>query len=149
MYLYKNMANEIAIFGAGCFWHVEYEFSKLPGVIKTEVGFMGDDKSDDISYEKVSTGKTGNIEVTKITFDNKKISYEELINTFWKIHNPTTLNRQGPDIGEQYKSVIFYFKDKQGYYFIPEVNEYWKNKQKEIVDERNKRIKLKEKRMNK
>jgi peptide-methionine (S)-S-oxide reductase len=106
------MANEIAYFGAGCFWGVEAEFSKVEGIISTRVGFMGGNVAEP-SYEKVCGGDTGHVEVVKVEFDSEKVSYKELLDVFWKIHNPTTKDKQGPDVGSQYRSVIFYFDDKQ------------------------------------
>lgn len=101
-----------ATFGAGCFWGVEAEFRKLEGVTDTLVGYMGG-KTKNPSYEDVCTGETGYVEVVQIEYYPKKISYEALLNLFWKIHNPTTINRQGPDIGSQYKSIIFYHNEEQ------------------------------------
>ncbi len=101
-----------AVFGAGCFWHVEEKFRTLNGVLKTIVGYMGG-KTINPSYEDVCSDKTGHIEVCEVEFDPKQISYKDLLSVFWKIHNPTQINRQGLDIGTQYKSVIFYFDENQ------------------------------------
>ena len=101
-----------AIFGAGCFWHVEEEFRKVKGVSRTEVGYMGG-KKDHPSYEDVCSDKTGHIEVVQLDYDPKTVSYQKLLEGFWKIHDPTQINRQGPDIGTQYKSVIFYHNEEQ------------------------------------
>ena len=103
---------EIAILGLGCFWGPEVEFSKLTGVTKTEVGYCGGNLKQ-TSYREVCTGSTNHAEVVKIEFDNSKISYEEILNYFFQIHNPTTLNKQGPDVGTQYRSEIFYFDEEQ------------------------------------
>jgi len=103
---------EIAIIALGCFWGPEIKFSKLKGVLKTEVGYCGGNKQK-TSYEEVCTGTTNHAEVVRIEFDPNIISYEELINYFFDIHDPTTLNAQGPDIGTQYRSEIFYLNEKQ------------------------------------
>jgi peptide-methionine (S)-S-oxide reductase len=104
--------NQKATFGAGCFWHVELEFSKILGVIKTEVGYMGG-QTKNPTYEQVCTDKTGHVEIVQITFNQKEVSYKRLLDKFWNSHDPTQLNRQGPDIGTQYKSIIFYHNDEQ------------------------------------
>ena len=103
---------EIALFGAGCFWGVEAEFRKKKDVIATAVGYCGGTLQNP-TYEDVCTGSTGHAEVVRIEYEPNKISYEELLNTFWQNHNPTTLNRQGPDVGTQYRSVIFYTTESQ------------------------------------
>lgn len=101
-----------AIFAAGCFWHVEEIFSKIPGVIKTEVGYMGGHIANP-TYAQVCTGTTGHAEAIKIEYNPEVITYETLLGIFWQCHNPTTLNRQGPDIGAQYRSAIFYVDELQ------------------------------------
>ncbi len=103
---------EIAIVALGCFWGPEIKFDKLNGVIKTEVGYCGGNSAS-TSYREVCTGNTNHAEVVKIEYDNNKISYEDILNYFFEIHDPTTLNRQGPDIGTQYRSEIFYLDDGQ------------------------------------
>ena len=103
---------EIAILGLGCFWGPEIKFSKLEGVIKTEVGYCGGINKD-TTYKEVCTGNTNHAEVVKLDFDRKIISYEKILEFFFNIHDPTTLNSQGPDFGTQYRSEIFYLNDKQ------------------------------------
>ena len=103
---------EIAILGLGCFWGPEIKFSKLEGVIKTEVGYCGGD-SKETTYKEVCTGNTNHAEVVKLDFDPKIISYEKILDFFFEIHDPTTLNSQGPDFGTQYRSEIFYLNGKQ------------------------------------
>ena len=103
---------EKALFGAGCFWGVEETFRKIPGVVKTEVGYTGGHTLNP-TYQSICEGDTNHVEVVLVEYDNKIISYEKLLNHFWKCHDPTTLNRQGPDIGTQYRSAIFYFDDNQ------------------------------------
>lgn len=102
----------IATFGAGCFWSTQYKFDQIEGVIETEVGYMGG-KIKDPTYDIVCSGKTGYIEVVKIKFNRNIISYENLLEIFFKIHDPTQYKRQGFDIGEQYSSAIFYHNDNQ------------------------------------
>lgn len=102
----------IAIFAAGCFWGVEKKFDLIKGVTKVEVGYTGG-KTQNPTYEQVCYEDTGHAEAVRINFDDKIITYIELLNVFWSCHNPTTLNRQGPDIGEQYRSAIFYLDEKQ------------------------------------
>ncbi|MBZ0271293.1 peptide-methionine (S)-S-oxide reductase MsrA [bacterium] len=101
-----------AYFAGGCFWGVEYYFDKEPGVIAAQSGYMGGDESA-TSYKEVSTGRTGRAETVKITYDPSKTTYEKLARLFFEIHDPTQVNRQGPDIGTQYRSVVFYTSDEQ------------------------------------
>ena len=103
---------EIAVLGLGCFWGPEIKFSKLEGVIKTEVGYCGGD-SKTVTYKEVCTGNTNHAEVVKLDFDPKIISYEKILYFFFEIHDPTTLNSQGPDFGTQYRSEIFYLSNIQ------------------------------------
>jgi peptide-methionine (S)-S-oxide reductase len=103
---------ETAIFAAGCFWGVEKKFDLTEGVKKTEVGYIGG-KIKNPTYEQVCYEETGHAEAVRINFDEKIISYKKLLDVFWKSHNPTTLNMQGPDIGDQYRSAIFYLDEKQ------------------------------------
>ena len=103
---------EIAILALGCFWGPEVKFSKLDGVLKTEVGYCGGNSSE-TNYEEVCTGSTNHAEVVKLEFDPELISYEKIIKFFYEIHDPTTLNSQGPDFGTQYRSEIFYLNEQQ------------------------------------
>jgi len=102
----------IATFGAGCFWGIEEEFRKLEGVTSTRVGYMGGSK-DEPTYEEVCGKTTGHAEVVEITYDSEKVSYEELLDKLWEIHDPTQLNKQGSDVGSQYRSVIFSHNEEQ------------------------------------
>jgi len=101
-----------AYFGAGCFWGVEAEFRKLDGVIRTSVGYMGGN-TENPSYEEVCSDTTGHVEVVEIEYDENILQFSELLDKFMTIHDPTQLNRQGPDIGSQYRSVIFYTNNDQ------------------------------------
>ena len=101
-----------ALFGAGCFWGVEEFFRKIQGVKDTRVGYSGGHTKNP-TYETVCLGTTEHTEVLELNFDETEISYEKLLDHFWKCHDPTTLNRQGPDIGRQYRSAIFYYSDIQ------------------------------------
>ena len=103
---------EIAVLALGCFWGPEIKFSKIDGIIKTEVGYCGGN-SPTTSYKEVCTGKTNHAEVVKLDFDEKIITYERILKIFFQIHDPTTLNSQGPDFGTQYRSEIFYLNDNQ------------------------------------
>ena len=103
---------EIAVLALGCFWGPEIKFSKIDGIIKTEVGYCGGNSSI-TTYKEVCTGNTNHAEVVKLDFDEKIITYEKILKIFFQIHDPTTLNSQGPDFGTQYRSEIFYLNDNQ------------------------------------
>ncbi len=106
------MKTEIATLAGGCFWGVEELFRKLPGVLNTEVGYTGGSLANP-SYEMICTGKTGHAEALQIEFDPQRVSFEEVLRFFFKLHDPTTLNRQGNDRGTQYRSAIFYHSEQQ------------------------------------
>jgi peptide-methionine (S)-S-oxide reductase len=106
------MTTEKATFGAGCFWGVEATFRAIPGVEDAAVGYAGG-KTENPTYEDVCSHATGHAEVVQLEFDPTVVSYDHLLDVFWSNHNPTTLNRQGPDVGDQYRSVIFYHSPEQ------------------------------------
>ncbi|MEY2480159.1 MAG: peptide-methionine (S)-S-oxide reductase [Verrucomicrobiota bacterium] len=104
--------SEKATFGAGCFWGVEATYRNIEGVVNATVGYAGGTKENP-TYKDVCTDETGHAEVVEVEFDPARVSYEKLLDVFWANHNPTTLNRQGPDVGTQYRSVIFYHSPQQ------------------------------------
>ena len=118
---------EIAVLALGCFWEPEIKFSKVNGIVKTEVGYCGGNSAQ-TTYKEVCAGNTNHAEVVKLEFDPKIISYDEILEYFFQIHDPTTLNSQGPDIGTQYRSEIFYLNEKQ------------KNYAEKIIAKENKRL---------
>jgi peptide-methionine (S)-S-oxide reductase len=101
-----------ATFGAGCFWGVEAAYRQIPGVISTRVGYLGG-TMENPTYRDVCSGRTGHAEVVEVTYDSDRLTYDDMLTVFWDNHNPTTLNRQGPDIGTQYRSAIFYHDEEQ------------------------------------
>lgn len=104
--------SKLATFGAGCFWGVEQAFREMEGVIDATVGYMGGD-TENPTYEQVCTDETGHAEVVQVTYDKRQTTYDKLLEKFWEVHDPTQVNRQGPDVGTQYRSVIFYHTPEQ------------------------------------
>jgi peptide-methionine (S)-S-oxide reductase len=111
-YFQENFGMEIATFGAGCFWGIEAAFRQVPGVTDAVVGYAGGHTANP-TYKDVCTDGTGHAEVVQVTFDPEQLNYEKLLEVFWKIHDPTQLNRQGPDFGTQYRSAIFFHSPEQ------------------------------------
>lgn len=107
------MSNRVATFGAGCFWGVEEAFRQLEGVVSTAVGYSGG-WLESPTYQDVCGSESGHAEVVQLEYDPDVVAYERLLDVFWSIHDPTTLNRQGPDVGSQYRSVVFYHDEEQG-----------------------------------
>ena len=130
------MKTEIAIFAAGCFWGVQAVFDSVEGVISTRVGYTGGKKEyKNPSYQEVCSGKTKHAEAVEIVFNPLKTSYEKLVKIFFMNHDPTTMNRQGVDVGEQYRSTIFYLNEKQKEIALKSKKEYQKKLEKLIVTE--------------
>ncbi|MEK6892378.1 MAG: peptide-methionine (S)-S-oxide reductase MsrA [Nanoarchaeota archaeon] len=130
----KKENYETATFAAGCFWGVEAAFRQIKGVKSTRVGYTGG-KMENPSYEDVCTDKTGHAEAVEVTFDPKKVSYEKLLEVFWSNHNPTQGNRQGPDVGTQYRSAVFYHNAKQKELASKSLREQQKKYDKKITTE--------------
>ncbi len=128
------MKKENAAFGAGCFWHVEDTFSKVNGVLETAVGYMGG-HTENPTYEEVCSDKTGHVETVLVEYDPEVVSYKELLDIFWKVHDPTQLNMQGPDIGTQYRSAVFYYDEGQKNEALKSMEEEEKRRARKIVTE--------------
>ncbi len=128
---------QLATFSAGCFWHVEEDFMRMKGVVKTTVGYIGG-HMENPTYKDVCSDETGHAEALQIEFDPEQVSYEELLNKFWEIHDPTSYHKQGPDVGSQYRAAIFYHDEKQKQVAIKSKEKLQKSekyKNKKIVTE--------------
>lgn len=125
---------EKATFGAGCFWGVEAAFREIPGVIEVTSGYSGGERPEP-TYEAVCSGDTGHAEVVEVEFDPDRVSYEDLLDKFWEVHDPTTLNRQGPDVGTQYRSAIFFHDAEQETAAIRSRDEAQSRTRRQVVTE--------------
>ncbi|MBU1125890.1 MAG: bifunctional methionine sulfoxide reductase B/A protein [Candidatus Omnitrophica bacterium] len=130
----EKIKSEKAAFAAGCFWGVESAFQQIKGVTRTTVGYMGGSTKDP-TYQKVCTNKTGHAEIVQVEYDPTAVTYEQLLEVFWKMHDPTTLNRQGPDVGSQYRSAIFVYTPEQEKAARASAAELQKSKGQEVVTE--------------
>ena len=128
----ENQQYEKATFAAGCFWGVEAVFRQIKGIISTQVGYIGGNM-DNPTYEDVCTDETGHAEAVEVTYDPKKVSYEKLLEVFWQNHDPTQFNRQGPDVGTQYRSAVFYHNAKQKELALKSMKEEQKKHDKNIT----------------
>jgi peptide-methionine (S)-S-oxide reductase len=128
----RPLKTATAYFAGGCFWGVEESFRTIPGVVDTSVGYMGG-RTENPTYEDVCSDTTGHAETVLVRYDPDVVTYRELLDVFWKVHDPTTLNRQGPDVGSQYRSVIFYYSDEQKAEAQTSLYEAQKKLQRKIV----------------
>ena len=128
------MKTEKAMFGAGCFWGLQYIFQRVPGVVKTSVGYSGGNITNP-SYEEVCSDESGHVEVVYIEFNSEIVSYSDLLSVFWKSHDPTTKDMQWPDVGSQYRSVVFYYNETQKKQAVDSLKRIQKLIPKKIVTE--------------